>query len=472
MLPRDLALLGAAAIERSDRLRAQEALGVPGSALTRATSIRIAESLGTSRAVVGMSELQDGTLTLSLRLLDVDRGTLSAPFRASGALTSAAEMIHGLAWDIALSGPTSPAKSRGDFLALRGKVRFESLAAYGEGLCAADAPARVKLLERALTLDVDNDDARLALGALRLEAREYQAAQDILARVKPASLVRRSARFMQGVALLELGRYHDAAALYATLAADEPTPAVLNNHALALLRAGVPAGPKASDELRKAVEMAPSAPELPFNLGWALFVEGEAEAAAFWMRGVTEKDAQNPRARVVRVWALRQAGRHKQADEEWRALISLAPTYESLASPDLSRRFERILPSERLMVPEGQGRTEAELVALHVGRANKAREAGDDEGAVRELMQAAYLDPYNARAHLLLARAHDARGDKEKAVGELRVSLWCRDDVDVRLELMALLSGIGRTAEARSEAERVLKAQPGNAAARALLDKK
>ena len=88
----------------------------------------------------------------------------------------------------------------------------------------------------------------------------------------------------------------------------------------------------------------------------------------------------------------------------------------------------------------------------------------------RELSQAAFLDPHRPRVHLLLARAHRARGDKDKAVNELRMVLWGAEDASLRVELASLLKELGRDAEARDEAEKVLKLDPGNAAARRLIE--
>ena len=51
------------------------------------------------------------------------------------------------------------------------------------------------------------------------------------------------------------------------------------------------------------------------------------------------------------------------------------------------------------------------------------------------------------------------------------MSLWVRDDAAVRAELAALLGAMGKHAEAKAEAQRVLKTDPGDAAARALLGK-
>jgi hypothetical protein len=55
-LPRALQRAGVPAVSSADRARAQEALGVPAATATRATGIRVAESLGASRLVVGSWE--------------------------------------------------------------------------------------------------------------------------------------------------------------------------------------------------------------------------------------------------------------------------------------------------------------------------------------------------------------------------------------------------------------------------------
>jgi hypothetical protein len=68
-----------------------------------------------------------------------------------------------------------------------------------------------------------------------------------------------------------------------------------------------------------------------------------------------------------------------------------------------------------------------------------------------------------------MAAALVARGDKPQATDELRRSLWCKEDTAVRLQLMMLLKELGKADEARAQAARILKADPGNEAARKLL---
>jgi predicted Zn-dependent protease len=459
-LPRDLAFLGVPAVGREDLRRLRDALAIPPVSVSRATWIRLADTAGAGRVVLGSYETQGDNLSLSLRLLDVERGTLSSPFVASGPLASLLELVHSIAWDIALAGETHPTASRDQLMARMPGVRLEALRSYGLGLRAADPASRSTELKRALKLMPSFDAARLALGQVQIDTRDYLAASDTLSRVAAASSLGRTAQFLQGTALLQLGRYREAATLYAELAAKDPTPAVLNNHALALLRMNNPPA-KASDVLRKAVELAPGSSELPFNLGFALLVEGNAEASAFWLRGLARDEPADTHARVVLAWALRKSGRSAEADEQWARIVAVAPSYESLAAPDLQRRFERIQSSERLLALDRQRRSDAELVAVHLGRGEKLIETGDLDAALRELTQAAYLDPYSPRTHQLLSHVHQARNESDKAVAELRMSLWCREDAGIRGELLSLLQKLGRGAEARKEAERGLAPQPG-----------
>jgi tetratricopeptide (TPR) repeat protein len=323
-----------------------------------------------------------------------------------------------------------------------------------------------------VALAPDYEEAWLELGRLQLESREQKDALESLERIGSASRLAREARFLGGVALLELGRFDEAALLYAALVERQPTPSALNNYALARLRAGASRGPRASQLLRQAVDgEAVPAKETVFNLGFALFCEGEYEAAAFWLQGVTSRDSRDAHARLALVWALRQSGRAAEAGQEWTALLATAPSYQAREAPAPPRRCERVRRAEARPAVEGEGRSDAELAASHVARAERLVSSGDWAAAQTELMRAAYLDPYSAKTHRLLAWTQRAQGQVSAALGELRMSLWCREDSAVRLELAQLLREAGSEAEARAEAQRVLAADPDNAAARAILER-
>ncbi len=351
-LPRNLGLLSVPAVERTDLRRALEKLGIPGTPVTRASAIRVAEALQASRLVTGSYKTEGEQVTLSLRLLDVERATLSAPLIATGPMARLPELLSGLAWDIALAGSTQPTSSRDEFLAREPPVPLEALRAYARALSVTDSAASAKLLRRALALRPAYDEARLALGRLQVATREYENAQESLARIPVGSRVGRSARFLEGVALLGLGRYAEASELYAALVAQNASAAALNNEGLALLRLGS-ASPRASSVLRRAIDAEKGALDLPFNLGFALLSEGQAEEAAFWIRGAVERDQADLRAQVVLVWALRAAGHEAEADGIWRKVVARSPSYESLSAADLTRRFERVRDAEGPSVREG-----------------------------------------------------------------------------------------------------------------------
>ncbi len=468
-LPEALARLGVAAVDRTDRVRAQEILGIPaGASTTRASSIRVGEALEAARIVVGGYEIRGPEVVLSLRLLDLGRATLSAPLIASGPPEALLSLVHALAWDIALAH-RPPAGSREAFVASAGAVSFAAFKAYAESLGASDPASRLKAVRRALSLSPDYDEARVGLGRLLLETRDFAGAEEAFGRIRAGSPLSRRARFLRGVSLLQLGRYREAAELYAALGSADPSAAVLNNRGIAALRLPSQA-PRASALLREAVDKEPGSADLVFNLGWAHLLEGDADAAVFWLRGLARRESGDNHVRLVLSWALAKSGREGEAEEEWKALSAVSSSYRSLQAPDFGRRFERIQVSERLLLLEGDSRSSAEMAATHGARGDALAEAGDLEGALAELTRAAYLDPYVARVHRQLGRLHHRSGETEKALGELRMSLWCSDDAAVRIELAELLKEAGRAAEAKAEARRVLQADSSNEDARRLAE--
>jgi tetratricopeptide (TPR) repeat protein/TolB-like protein len=470
LLPRSLAAAGVPAIARADRLRAQEALEIPALVpLTRATSIRVGEALGATQIVTGSYRVDGKTVTLSLRLLDTERGTLSSPFVGTGPLETVSDLVHGLAWDLALASSPLPSLTRQEFLARRTPVPFEALRVYGGGLIARDSSHKKKRLSLAVRLAPQEPGFRLTLGRFLLESGEPTAAYDTLARIPPDARDARTAGFLQGLALLAVGRYREAADVYARLAAEDPTPAVLTNHALALLRGGSK-DVKASQILQKALELDPDSTDAAFNLAWALFYEGDAAGAVPHLRTVIKEEPLDGHARLILAWVLSRAGKTAEAQEEWKGVVAMAPSYAGLTNPDLTRRFERAAGAERRLVVQRAARTKAEVVAGLLGRVERLTASGDTATALQELVRAAYLDPHSARVHLLLARTHRARGEHEQALNEFRMCLWSAEDPAVRAEMAVLLKDIGRLTEARSEAQKVLKLDPQNAVARKLIE--
>jgi tetratricopeptide (TPR) repeat protein len=468
LLPGALARAGVPAIERADRLRVQGALEIPPVPLTHATSMRVAEAAGASRLVVGSYAVDGGKLTLTLRLLDAAKGQLGPMMVAGGPTEMLLDLVYALAWDAANLVSATPPLTRMELLQGRPQIPFEALQAYGRGLLSRDVAIKNRLFRRAIALAPSYHEARLALGRLQIESGELTAGHDTLARIPAASPLARQARFLQGVALTEIGKYREAGEVFARLAAEVKSAAVLNNQALALLRGGV-RDPRPSALLREAAALEPESVDVAFNLGFVLLSEGDPEGAAFVLRPLVRRDPLEPNLRLLLTWALRQAGRGPEADEEWKGVLAMAPNLESSVQPDVTRRFERLQQSERLLMLERTPRTEAEVAAGLTVRAERLLLAGEAEAALRELARAAYLDPTPPQVHILLGRAYRQTGARDRAVSEYQVALWSHDDGATRAELAQLLRDMGRADEARAEAAKALKLDPGNEAARRVL---
>lgn len=468
-LPRALTELGVPALERYDLRRVQERLGLPSVRLSRATAIRVAEAVGAVRLVTGTVESAGPDVVVKVRLLDVSRAAVAAPLVARGPVHTLPALLASLAFDIALSGPTPPARSREVLLALRAAVPFEARKGHALALALEDPPGQARALRQVLQLHPAYDEARLDLARLLTEQGEHGPALEVLARSTREGRASRAARFAEGVALLGSGRYVEAAALYAELRQSAPSAASFANEGAALLRAGARNRP-ASPALREALAREPGSLDIPVSLGFALLYEGQDRAAAFFLRAALRRDPRDAAARLILTWALRRASMEGAAEDEWRDLQAQTDAFAGLREPELGRRFERVLPSERALVVEPDGRVDAERAVSHVARAEQLTNAGDLAGAVTELQAATALLPFEGGVHLLLARALRGRGEVDRAEEELRTALYCREDVAVRLELGDLLRARGRAAEARAEGARVLQVDPANAAARQLVE--
>jgi tetratricopeptide (TPR) repeat protein len=341
-LPRSLVRLGRDALAGSDRRRALEGFGIVGPVASRATGIRVAEAVGARYVVAGSWDLAGGELKVALRPLDTRSAALGDEVRAAGPLDDLGRLIDELARALAgaSAGAAAEPPAAGRFAALRG---------LGEALLARDAPARIEGLKRALAAQPGLPDVALVLARQLYDAGRFAEAREVLAALPPAVPFAREARFLDGACLLGLGRPTDADVLYADLAAADPTPGVLANRAVARLRMW-PAAAGASTLLRQAVERAPFAAELPFALGWALFVEGDQGESVTWLRSAVRYAPGDAKARLALGWALRPS-HPDEADEQGRAAAALDPSLEPLRlSAGAKQHFERVLPSESALL--------------------------------------------------------------------------------------------------------------------------
>ena len=328
-------------------------------------------------------------------------------------------------------------------------VPFEALRALGEGLAGRDTASRVAGVRRALALAPAYDEAALALSRLLVDAGSFDEARQAAARVPRGSPFARDARFLDGVALLGLGRDREADVLFAELVSQQASAAALGNRAMARLRQG-PGASGASTLLRQAVEAEPASVDLPFDLGWALLVEGEAEAAAFWLKGAVRRDPGDAQGRLLLSWALsserprggggRAVARRRRARPGPRADAQARPV-----APPGARAAVRAGsppgPGARRRTPRPRAPTRR--------RASRSSPPATARGRSRSSRARLSSTPTPRARTSSSGGRTGRRGENEKALAELRMALWCRDDPALRREIADLLRSMGRAEEAR-----------------------
>lgn len=471
----ELQALGAATLSRQDRLAAFERLHVPPAAsLSHATVIRVGQLVGAGQVVLGRVALSGGDLVVAVRALDIESGQMSPELTERGALDELFTVASRVARRL-VPGTAGPAA--GD------RPPFAAFEQFVKGLVTLAPSTRIVFLTQALWLSPGLQDARFALWDVYTVQGEHQKALEAIRAVPAGHSRAREARFLSGVSLLSLGRYSDAAGVIGDLHRAEPNAALANSLGIIQLRrAATGGGVRGASWFAEATRLHPADPDLFFNLGYAHWLEGSAEAAAD---------------------ALREAVRRAPADAEAHYLlgVALARTnpVEGLRERDLAKRLSSELeawektqtavnalprglerPSSSLVGPTGrvedvivaaERRDQRALALFHVETGRRLFMAERDDEAAAEVGRAIYLAPYEADALLLLGRIRLRGGMIDEAVAALKVALWCEDTIPARLALAEAYIAEQDVAAARTELQIVIARDPQQTEAAQMLSR-
>jgi tetratricopeptide (TPR) repeat protein len=299
-----LAAQGIMTHERDDRQEVYRRLGVrPYAQLTRATIIKIGQSLDAEKVIYGEFDLKPAdekgsasSIRLAAHILDL-KGLRQGPeFAEIGPLEDLASLQRHLAWQtLQLIAPkTAPAEA--DFDRAARKTRVDALENYIRGLLATSSEQKTRLFTQAIRLQPDYSQAQYQLGLLYFEKKDYRAASDWLSKVSLADLNIRHATFYLGLSRYYTGDYAGAQAAFEQVAKSVPLSEVLNNLGAAQSRRNLP---EALDSFAKALEGDSADPVYHFNVGYALWKQGKFEEAADRFRAVLDRDANDSQATLM-----------------------------------------------------------------------------------------------------------------------------------------------------------------------------
>jgi tetratricopeptide (TPR) repeat protein/TolB-like protein len=479
---------GLGAIARDERVRAFEQLHLPLTAsLSHATVIKVGHLVGATEVIVGTLTLEGDNLKVEAHSIRIDVGRLQPDVSERAPLTDLFAIFDRLAGRLAPDARV---------IAGYGGTRppLDAFENYVKGLIAESPAVQVNFLETAAKMFPRYDRAELALWSVRTDQDDHAGALAAARAVPAGSPLVRRARFLSGVSLVELKRDDEAFDVFKALVQDAPAPgtaprnpgmaAALNNLGIVQIRRGsTPQAGTATFYLTKAAEADPGDADYLFNLGYAYLLEGNAQAAIYWLREGLRRDPADPDAHYVLAAALLGSGSGVEAAREKALARQLSSRYEELerrAAADklpVPKGLERMrmdpdtpsgLSPEQTIVNSTQ-RDQRELATFHLEAGRRLYEREADSEAMVELRRAVYLSPYEAQAHLLIGRIHLRAGRPQEAVNALKISIWSEDTAPARVALAQAYLKLQNTGAARTELERALVLDPASADAKRIL---
>lgn len=459
---------GFAPLSREDRMYALDHLGLPqGFQPSRASSIKLAQTLDADEIVVGKFSMNGGELVAEAQLVDVPHLRMSEPVTTRGKLTDMTAIFDSLAWELTKELDPGFSVAENTFVAAGAALRLDAFEQYIRGITEPDQEERLRHLESAVKLSPEFSQAWMALGREYYSTQQYDKAAEAFAKVDQNGQDGLEAGFYRGLSLLYSGEYAGAEKSFGEVARILPLAEVLNNEGVAASRQGH----DGTSLFVRAAAADPNAADYHFNLAVSLKRHGNTAAALSEMTECLKLHPGDSEAQSV-------LGAWKAPALVKTAAITTDAASASEAGPD---PLERIVRSFDAAAFRQAGAVVDQMDAARLAalpgaeRARKLCVEGNDylnRGLVLEaerLYQSAIAaDANSATAHAGLAEVRRRTGDAADARQEANLALKLDPSADAYLVLSRLDLAAGNLSAAGSEAGEALKMAPTNPAAQQL----
>ena len=476
---------GFAPMSREDRRYALDHLGLPqGFHPSRATSLKVAQTLDADSIVVG-SFLTDGTgIVAQAQVVDVPHLRMSEPVTARGEMRDMVAVFDSLAWRLTRQFDPGFSVAEETFVAAGAGLRLDAFEQYIRGITEPDQQERLRHLKQAVHLSPDFGPAWMALGREDYNGQQYEEAAAAFAKVGrydsealgPEALGTDAleAGFYRGLSLVFSGDYPKAEEAFGGVARVLPLAEVVNNQGVAVSR-------QDRDGIalfRQAVAADPNAADYHFNLAVSLKRHGDtAEALTELAQCLRLRPNDGEAQGLEEAWKVPgKLDKPDKPDKQQAAGPNSSLAAEPKADPleRIARSFDAVaFRQAALMLDQVDASRLAALTPLK--RAQKlAGQAKDylDRGllleAERLYQSAVAVDGKLAETHAGLAEVRERTGDAEGARKEARAALELEPSTDAYLVLGRLDLAGGHLGEADREAGEALKLEPTSRAAQEL----
>jgi tetratricopeptide (TPR) repeat protein len=333
--------LGARGVEiapREDLRDAYRDLSLrPLAELTEGSAIKVGQAVGATQLLYGSFRFEPrkasdpesslGRLTVRGRIYDPANLTMSPWIEDIGSLEDLATVEAHLAWRVLALLAPDKAPPEAQFQTLRPPVRLDAQENYIRGLLATVPEQKEKYFIQASTLDGRFWKPAFQLGKIHMRRKEYREAAEQLMRVDPSDMHYAEAQFLAGYAKFQSADYEGAQQAFQVVASTGPSAEAWNNLGAAESRRGAN---HAIESFSRALEASPNDPDYHFNLGYALWKNGQFEAAADRFRAVLDRAPRDQIATLLLGRCLQKQGLRKgtPGDARLAALERIKDTYE------------------------------------------------------------------------------------------------------------------------------------------------
>jgi tetratricopeptide (TPR) repeat protein len=458
-----LSSAGFLTISRDDRQYALDHLGLPiDFKPSRATTIRIAETLDANFVIVGSYTVNNGRIAVQAQVLEVNKLRLSPPLEDSAELPRLFDVENATAWKVARQIDPHFNVAEQTFLAASGGVRLSAFENYIRGTAATTSEERIKRLQMAVQDTPDYPAALLALGKAQFAQRDYEQAAATLAKIPPTDRRALEANFYIGLARFNTAKYAEAEAAFTFVASRLPLPEVVNNQAVASSRQGH----DAVALFRRASTADPNDADYHYNLAVAMLRRGDFAGALPEVDMALKLRPSDAEAAELKTNI--NAGKHiapvakpgtTAASSDFSPLERIRRTYSEASFRQAAFQLDQMRAARMAMLPP------AEQAAQYTQLGRDYLAQGLIPEAEQEFQAAITADSSSADAHAGLAQVRERSGSATEARTEAQTSLNLHPNVPAYLVLARLDLQTNQTDSSASNVTKALQLNPKDSAA-------
>lgn len=461
-------------ISRDDRQYALDHLGFPADFRpTRATTIRIAQTLDANYVVIGSYNVSNGRISVQSQVLEVNNLRMSSPIEDSSELPRLFDVQNALAWKIARQVDPRFNVAQQTFLAASGQVKLSAFENYIRGISATTPQERIKRLQLAVQEAPSYTAALLALGKTQYAQRDYDRAASTLARIPPIDRRALEANFYLGLSRFNSGRYAEAEKAFAFVASRLPLPEVVNNQAVASSRQGH----NATALFQRAVAADPNDPDYHYNLAVSFFRHNDVTGSLREIDRTLKLRPNDPEAPELKaliaygrpapvapptpkpISAPANAAGSAKPTSEFEPLERIRRTYSEASFRQAAFQLDQMRAARMATLAPAEQATQY----VQLGRDYLAQ--GLIPEAEQEFQSALTSNPDSAEARAGLAQVREQSGDPAAARTEAQASIKLSPNAQAYLILARLELNDNQAAASAADVGRALKLEPSNTAA-------